>query len=119
MTEWERITAEVNGYGCALTSRLLTPTQTEEIIALYDSAEHFRSTIDMARYRFGRGQYRYFRRPYPEAIEALKQALYPRLLPIARDWHDKLNRPAPWPDTLDEWLDICRSAGRRSPRPSC
>jgi len=39
----------------------------------------------MARHRFGEGQYRYFKTPYPEPIEQLKHALYPHLLPIARD----------------------------------
>ena len=66
----------------------------------------------MGRHRFGEGEYRYFNTPYPEPIERLKQALYPRLLPIARDWWTKLGRPAPWPDTLDEWLDMCHEAGQ-------
>jgi hypothetical protein len=67
----------------------------------------------MRRYRFGEGEYRYFERPYPEPIEQLKQALYPRLLPIARDWWTKLGRtPPPWPDTLDEWLLMCHAAGQ-------
>jgi hypothetical protein len=113
MTDWDRVTAEVNDYGCALTSQLLTPTQAAEIVVLYDQDEYFRSTIDMARYRFGRGEYRYFQRPYPEPIEALKQVLYPRLLPIARDWYDRLDRATPWPDTLDEWLEMCHAAGQK------
>lgn len=66
----------------------------------------------MARHRFGSGEYRYLRTPYPEPVERLKQALYPRLLPIARDWWTRLGRPAPWPDTLDEWLDLCHAAGQ-------
>jgi uncharacterized protein len=45
-------------------------------------------------------------------VEQLKQALYPRLLPIARDWYARLGRPAPWPDTLDEWLARCHAAGQ-------
>ena len=69
----------------------------------------------MGRHRFGEGEYRYFRVPYPEPVERLKQALYPRLLPIARDWHAKLGRPAPWPDTLDEWLRMCHDAGQDKP----
>ena len=40
----------------------------------------------MARHRFGRGEYRYFAEPFPEPVVELKRALYPRLLPIARDW---------------------------------
>lgn len=40
---------------------------------------------NIGRYRFCAGEYRYFDAPYPEPIERLKQALYPHLLPIARD----------------------------------
>jgi uncharacterized protein len=115
--DWDRITAEVNSLGCALTPQLMTPDECEAVAKLYDSDGNFRSTIDMARYRFGQGEYRYFSRPFPEPVEPLKQALYPRLLPIARDWHRKLGRPAPWPDTLDEWLAMCHAAGQVKPTP--
>ena len=111
--DWDAVTTDINAYGGALLPRLLTAEQTGQLRELYDQPELFRSTVDMARYRFGEGQYRYFDSPYPEPIEQLKQALYPRLLPIARDWWSKLGRPAPWPDTLDEWLDICHAAGQR------
>ncbi|MDV3128062.1 2OG-Fe(II) oxygenase [Mycobacterium sp. 21AC1] len=110
--DWEAITAEVNGYGGALLPRLLTDAETAQLQAMYTDDDRFRSTIDMSRHRFGEGEYRYFRAPYPEPIEELKQALYPRLLPIARDWSDKLGRAAPWPDTLDEWLQMCHRAGQ-------
>jgi hypothetical protein len=115
--DWERITAEVNAHGCALTPQLMTPDECEAVAKLYDDDRYFRSTIDMVRYRFGEGEYKYFRRPFPEPIEPLKQALYPRLLPIARDWHRKLGRPAPWPATLDEWLAMCHAAGQVKPTP--
>lgn len=110
--DWDAITTDVNEYGGALLPQLLTAKQTVQLRELYDQPRPFRSTVDMARYRFGRGQYRYFHSPYPEPIEELKQELYPRLLPIARDWWNKLCRSTPWPDTLDEWLDICHDAGQ-------
>jgi hypothetical protein len=48
----------------------------------------------MGRHRFGEGEYRYFKAPYPEPVERLKQALYPRLLPIARDrWPQYRGKP--------------------------
>lgn len=109
---WDAITAELNDFGGALLPRLLTDAETESIKRLYPDDRIFRSTVDMRRYRFGEGEYRYFHQPYPEPIEALKQALYPRLLPIARDWWAKLGRPSPWPDTLDDWLDMCHAAGQ-------
>ena len=75
--------------------RLLTDDEAEAIQRLYPADRMFRATIDMSRYRFGEGEYRYFHQPYPEPIEALKQSLYPRLLPIARDWWAKLGRESP------------------------
>ena len=52
----------------------------------------------MARYRLGEGEYRYLADPLPEPVDELRHALYPHLLPIARDWYTKLGRPTPWPD---------------------
>jgi hypothetical protein len=113
--DWDAITAELNDLGGALLPRLLTPAEAADIRGLYDQARYFRSTVNMGRHRFGEGEYRYFAAPYPEPVERLKQALYPRLLTIARDWQAKLGRPAPWPDTLDEWLRMCHDAGQRKP----
>jgi hypothetical protein len=50
-------------------------------------------------------------------VVQLRHALYPRLLPVARDWYTKLGRPTPWPDDLDEWLELCHAAGQAKPTP--
>jgi hypothetical protein len=115
--DWDAVAREVDDYGCAGLPELLTPAQCARIAGLYDEPEHFRATIDMARYRFGSGQYRYFAAPFPAAVGALRHALYERLLPIARDWYARLGRDAEWPATLDEWLAICHAAGQRRPTP--
>lgn len=123
--DWAALTDEVNDYGCALMPPLLTSNECTRLAALYDETERFRSTVDMARYRFGKGEYRYFDRPLPDAVESLKQSLYPRLLPIARDWWTKLGRDSDpsvhwdggWPDTLDKWLAICHQAGQTKSTP--
>jgi len=111
--DWNAITAEVNDFGGALLPRLLTKAEAEVIRGLYSDDHLFRATIDMRRYRFGEGEYRYFQQPYPEPIQALKEALYPRLLPIAREWWTKLGRTPPWPDDLGDWLDMCHDAGQK------
>ena len=115
--DWAALAAELSDYGCALMPRLLTPEECAGVAALYDDPELFRSTIDMKRYRFGEGEYRYFKEPFPEPVEVLRQALYPRLLPIARDWYGKLGREAVWPETLGEWLQMCHDAGQTRPTP--
>jgi uncharacterized protein len=115
--DWATVRGELDSYGCALTGPLLTADEAAEIAALYPDVARFRSTVDMRRYRFGEGEYRYFAEPFPDAVVALKQALYPRLLPIARDWWTRLGRDTPWPDTLDEWLRMCHAAGQTRPTP--
>ena len=115
--DWASLTSEVDAAGSAQTAPVLTPEECREIAALYDDAGRFRSTIDMARYRFGSGQYRYFDHPLPAAVAELRAAFYPRLLPIAREWATRLGRPAPWPDTLEEWLGQCAAAGQGKPTP--
>jgi hypothetical protein len=111
-SDWDQIRTDLDGYGCALTGPLLTPQETTEIAAMYPDNTRFRSTINMGRYRFGEGEYKYFAEPFPYAVSGLKEALYPKLLPIARDWWSKLGRETPWPDSLDEWLDMCHKAGQ-------
>jgi hypothetical protein len=115
--DWAAVAAEVDEYGCAELPRLLTPTECARTAALYDEPARFRATIDMARHRFGQGQYRYFTDPFPEQVDRLRTELYPRLLPIARDWYSRLGRAAEWPDTLAEWLDVCHEAGQTRPTP--
>ena len=115
--DWDRIRADLDAYGCGLIGPLVNPGEAAEIAALYSDDSRFRATIDMARHRFGEGEYRYFAEPFPEAVAGLKQALYPKLLPIARAWWARLGRPAPWPDSLDHWLEMCHAAGQRRPTP--
>jgi len=110
--DWPAISAELDAGGCAVTPRLLTPAQCRDLAGRYDQPELFRSTIDMARHRFGSGQYRYFTHDLPEPVRALREAFYPHLLTIARSWAGRLGRPALWPDTLDEWLQMCRRGGQ-------
>jgi len=115
--DWDAVRADLDRYGCGLTGPLLTSAEAAEIAALYADGSRFRSTVNMARHRFGEGEYRYFAEPFPEAVAELRQALYPRLLPVARDWWARLGRAAPWPDCLDDWLEMCHAAGQRRPTP--
>lgn len=115
--DWAAVTDEVDEHGCAFLPELLSAGECAQIAGLYGDVGRFRSTVDMARHRFGQGQYRYFAEPFPEPVARLREELYPRLLPIARDWYEKLGRDTEWPDTLAEWLDICHAAGQSRPTP--
>ena len=110
--DWDAVRADLDSYGCGLTGPLLTPAQAAGIAALYTDDARFRATVNMQRHRFGEGEYRYFAEPLPAAVTALKQALYPKLLPIARDWWARLGRESPWPESLGQWLQMCHAAGQ-------
>ena len=115
--DWSAISAEIAALGFAVTPPLLSGADATRLIRLYGHDDAFRSTIDMGRYRFGEGEYRYLAHPLPGPVDELRHALYPHLLPIARDWHGQLGRPAPWPDRLDDWLEMCHAAGQVQPTP--
>lgn len=115
--DWGALIEGINTLGCAQGGPLLDEAECREITSWYADESLFRSTVDMARYRFGQGEYRYFGNPVPEPVTALRAAFYRRLLPIAREWAFNLGDPAPWPDTFDEWIDRCRNAGQRRPTP--
>src|SRR5206468_1045936 len=71
--DWDALTDEVTAYGCALLPQLLSPPEAAAVAALYDQPEHFRATINMQRYQFGQGEYRYFKAPFPAPVEQLRQ----------------------------------------------
>jgi Oxygenase, catalysing oxidative methylation of damaged DNA len=60
----------------------------------------------MQRHAFGRGEYQYFKYPLPGAVEALRQAIYPHLAPIANRWRKRLNEEGRFPPSLAAYLDI-------------
>lgn len=115
--DWQVIAGELDELGCALTPQLLTAADMASLVRLHGRDEAFRSTVHMGRHRFGEGEYRYLASPLPEAIDQLRHALYPHLLRIARDWYAKLGRPTPWPDSLDDWLEMCHAVGQTRPTP--
>jgi hypothetical protein len=115
--DWSSLIEEIDAFGCAQTGPILSPTECAEFTSMWEHRERFRSTIDMAKYRFGQGTYRYFANPVPEPITRMRAAFYHLLLPIARDWADRLGDPAPWPDRFDDWLDACHAAGQTRPTP--
>lgn len=115
--EWPRITAALDDLGCAVAGRVLDDGECRTVAALYDDDSRFRSTIDMARYRFGQGEYRYFAHPLPEVVIRLRAACWPYLLAVARDWAARIGAPAPWPDAFDDWLAMCHDAGQHRPTP--
>jgi uncharacterized protein len=115
--DWDAVTDELNAVGCAGLGRMLDDDECATLVDVYRDDTRFRSTVDMARHRFGEGEYRYFSRPLPDLVTTLRDACWAHLLPIARAWYAQLGRDAPWPDRLDDWLGMCHAAGQARPTP--
>ena len=115
--DWTAVAAELDELGGAQTAPVLDPAECAAVADLFEESGLFRSTVDMARHRFGEGRYRYFDHPLPERVAELRAAFWPHLLPVARAWADRLGRPAPWPDDLDDWLARCHDAGQTRSTP--
>ena len=83
--DWSELNARLDEVGHAVTPVLLREHECRELGDLFDGGR-FRSTIDMARHRFGDGRYRYFDHPLPELIAGLRAAFYPHLATVANAW---------------------------------
>ena len=114
---WPRISAELDAAGAATTGVLLTAAECAALRALYPEDARFRSRIVMARHGFGRGEYKYFADPLPEAILSLRAALYERLVPIANRWNETMGIGVRYPETHRDFLSRCHAAGQRRPTP--
>jgi hypothetical protein len=114
---WDEIGAQLDARGFAVTERVLTADECDELAELFDGGR-FRSTIDMARHRFGDGRYRYFDHPLPETIAALRSSFYAHLAPVANEWSERLGGAADaFPLVHEELLERCRAAGQERPTP--
>jgi hypothetical protein len=115
--DWAAIGRALAERGYAETEPVLTAAECDSLIALYDDGESFRSRIDMARHRFGEGEYKYFAAPLPPPVDALRVSLYPPLAAVANGWNAALGMDDRYPHTLDEFLARCRAAGQTKPTP--
>lgn len=117
VTDWARIAADLDAFGCATTGPLLAPDACEAIAALYDREDGFRSRIVMARHGFGRGEYKYFAAPLPGPVARLRATFWPHLAPIANRWNEAMGLTPRFPARHEEFLARCHAAGQRRPTP--
>lgn len=115
--DWDRALEALWHRGYGRLGTLLDHSEAEQLRALYTGGGSFRSKIDMARYRFGRGEYQYFAYPLPEIVDELRRSLYQRLAPVAREWMAALSLSADYPDSLDQFLEICHANNQPRPTP--
>lgn len=115
--DWQAIGRDLDTMGHAAVRGVLSPAECAALAKLYGEERNFRSRVIMARHGFGLGEYQYFARPLPAAIESLREAAYAPLAAIANRWRAALGEPPTYPDSLEAWLKRCHEAGQTRPTP--
>ena len=115
--DWPEIAHDLNEVGIATTGRLLDAEQCAALRALYPDDRHFRSHIVMKRHGFGEGEYKYYANPLPEIIVSFREAFYPRIAPIANEWHRRMGIDRRFPESLRAFLDECHADGQARSTP--
>jgi hypothetical protein len=113
----ENITDEMNDKGYACISKVLTNEECDALKDLYTNEALYRKTIQMERYRFGLGEYKYYNYPLPALVQQLREGIYPLIAPIANNWMRVLNTGKQFPGNLNELTVLCHRHNQTRPTP--
>ena len=116
--DWLNALSQLNDRGFALVPAILTDKICEEIVSVYADDRQFRSRIEMERYAFGKGEYKYFSYPLPPIVEQIRSSSYLRLAPLANEWLARLGvERTRYPKELSQFIKQCHRAGQKRPTP--
>ncbi|TGK04352.1 prolyl 4-hydroxylase subunit alpha [Leptospira selangorensis] len=112
---WHSLLENLNSSGAVLQKKVLDEASCSEWISSYDQSDLFRKTVVMEKYRFGSGEYKYFKNPEPEQITKIKKEIYPKLSPLANQWMENLGINNRFPLDLNTFQDLCKEKGQTQP----
>lgn len=114
---WNTIQESLDEKGYAHIPAVLSKEECTKLTAYYNQENIYRSVINMQRYRFGKGEYKYFQYPLPPAIQKLRETIYSPLAVIANEWMNRLSMDIQFPLTHQQLLERCHQAGQQRPTP--
>lgn len=114
---WDAIYQSLNEKGYALIKGILSKEECEHLSGLYSDSYLYRNTINMQRYRFGKGEYKYFNYPLPPTLQVLREELYQPLSSIANEWMQKLSLTVSYPQIHQQLIDTCKMHQQNRPTP--
>ena len=115
--DWECIQNELDEQGFAKLPTILTKEECESFMEMYGEEELYRTTINMTRYRFGNGEYKYFSYPFPDIIQHLRESFYSELAKTANRWLGYLKKTERYPQHLQDFLNTCKEFNQTRPTP--
>ena len=115
--DWKAIVDSLNSKGYAIIPDVLSTDECQHLSGLYEDHFLFRSVINMSRYRFGEGEYKYFNYPLPPTIQSLREILYSPLAAVANEWMRKLEIEIEYPSSHIGLIEQCRQKKQNRPTP--
>lgn len=114
---WQAVKDQLHENGYAIVDKVLNAEHCENLRGLYDERDGYRKTVVMERFRFGKGEYKYFGYPLPQVVEYLRKQVYARLVPVANQWMEQLQIDKRFPITQEELVAQCHAKGQLKPTP--
>lgn len=114
---WGDIAISLSNKGYAILPGILNTSDCEALIGQYDVPELYRSTINMRRYRFGEGEYKYYSYPLPEVVQSLRTTLYSPLARLANEWMSVLKIKQAFPAAHGTFITTCHEVQQTRPTP--
>jgi len=114
-SNWPLIKQQLDSNGYALVKNILSESQCQDLAMDYQKESLYRKTIQMERYRFGKGEYKYFHYPLPPLVQVLRETVYSHLSTVANGWMNKLGIEMQYPANLKELQAQCAANGQTQP----
>lgn len=106
---------QLNGY--AILPNFLSKEDCFALVKEYDRDDIYRSVINMERYRFGIGEYKYFSYPLPDFIQNIREQVYLQLVHVANTWMTQLGIEKQFPALHRDLIDQCHQKNQLRPTP--
>lgn len=115
--DWNTAYDALNQKGYVQLKEVLSERECLELERFYEKPAMFRSVINMERYRFGKGDYKYFSYPLPPAIQYLREEFYKPLAGIANEWMKQLSIDVTYPSEHAALIAECHARKQNRPTP--
>nr|WP_068890823.1 2OG-Fe(II) oxygenase [Pedobacter panaciterrae] len=112
---WSKIREELHDKGFVIIKDLLTKKECNDLIEDYNADNVYRKTVNMERYRFGLGEYKYFSYPLPAIVTELREGVYEQIAVVANSWMEELKLETRFPRNHFEIKQICHDNGQTKP----
>ncbi|UUC45297.1 2OG-Fe(II) oxygenase [Flavobacterium cerinum] len=113
--DWDQVAGTMHEKGYVVLSDIVPETICNTLIDQYNESGLYRKTVVMERYRFGKGEYKYFDYPLPDLIQQLRSEVYEKLVPIANLWMKALHIDTRYPEKHQELLELCKDNNQLKP----